>query len=283
MKKLLLILCILSALLFCYGCSGQDNEITPGARRRASEATPAPTVTPSEAPTVTPTLTVTPTPTATPVPTGFSDNKMHPEAYGYTAEEVLSYFLETGLQAEYTGGRDYNYIKKWLKPVIVKAEGNPDEDDYAVMNKLFDGLNKVPGFPGIRFADNGEDACLVIRFLDDESYKQYAYEAIGDIYTDGYSLIWFLNGEISKAEIGIRTSLTRTNKNHVILEEIVQSLGIQNDSYSHPDSLFYQGYNEPQEPTVLDWLLVEFMYRGEIKPLMRAEDVMEAARLIFAY
>ncbi|MBO4324820.1 MAG: DUF2927 domain-containing protein [Lachnospiraceae bacterium] len=281
MKKLLLIFCILAALLLCYGCGGQDNELTPGSRREAAP-TPVPTeITPTETPTVTPTST--PTPTAAPTPTPVPDNKMHPEEYGYTAEQVLLYFLETGLQAEYTNGKDYNYIKKWTAPVIVSVEGNPDEDDYAVMNKLFEGLNKVPGFPGIRFKNNGEDYRLVIRFLDDDSYKQYAYQAIGDVNTDGYSLIYFYDGEISTAEIGIRTSLTRTNKNHVILEEIVQSLGIQNDSYSYPDSLFYQGYNEPQEPTVLDWLLVEFMYRDEIKPLMRAEQVMEAAEQIFAH
>ena len=206
-----------------------------------------------------------------------ADRRIDVGQYGYTVKEVLSYFMEVALAAEYSRGNENNFIKKWLVPVSVRVTGTYDEDDLLLMRELFAQLNAVEGFPGISECPEDETPNCLIRFMPPGDYVYYSAQATGEIETAGYSLIYYTNGAITRAEIGIRDDLTRSNRNHVILEEIVQSLGIQNDSYSYPDSLFYQGYNEPQRPSDLDWLLVRLMYREEILPAMSAEDVRSVA------
>ena len=269
MKKLLIITCIAVTVL-CSGCRGASDP-------KPSGITASPVPTGAESPTGTPGLTETPSPAVTPEP-----GPIHVGTYGFTKEDVFSYFLEVGLQAEYSEKSDTDFIKKWVTPIVVRTEGTPSEEDLSLIRSLFDRLNKVEGFPGIREQKGNEDANCVIRFLDYDEYAGYAEKAVHDTATYGYALIRFRNGAIEGSEIGIRNDLTRMNKNHVILEEVIQSLGLQNDSYSYPDSLFYQGYNEPQQPSDMDWLLVRFLYHSEIKPGMRAADLLEAAERILA-
>ena len=78
---------------------------------------------------------------------------------------------------------------------------------------------------------------------------------------------------IIKSRIGIRTSMSQHERNSVIWEELVQCTGLQNDSYKYPESLFYQGYNEVQEPTKLDWILFEVLYHPAIQPGMTIDEV----------
>ena len=49
---------------------------------------------------------------------------------------------------------------------------------------------------------------------------------------------------IDHAEVFIRSELPKQLRNHVILHEITQVLGLPNDSWWYPDSMFYQGWSE---------------------------------------
>ena len=61
----------------------------------------------------------------------------------------------------------------------------------------------------------------------------------------------------------------------VICEEIIQSLGLSNDSYTYPDSIFYQGYSEISWPSELDWTLVELLYHPALRLGMTADEVRQ--------
>ena len=248
--------------------------------------TPTETPFPSEMPTPTeaPSPTDVPGPTEMPSPTdvpGPGEEYIDISGYGFDAFDVVEYYLEIGMSSEYANGNQINYVRKWTDPIRVYVGGYPREQDFALITRLFDALNGVYGFPGIDFCDDAGDANMEVSFLDPDDYFPASFKAVGTDITDGYSTIWFEDGVIYKAEIGIRTDLTDTNKNHVILEEIVQALGLQNDSYLYPDSLYYQGFNEPQWPTDMDWLLVRFLYRPEMKPLMKEAEVWDVAETVF--
>lgn len=305
-KKLLIIgfICILLCL-FCAACGKEPAAPKKGSSRTPGDSTPKVTATatpePTDAPTPTDMPVETPTPvptdmpaeTPTPVPTGTPVDTPTPlvtpgkeeyidiSEYGFDAYDVVSYYLEIGMSSEYSNGTPINYVRKWMVPIKAYIGGCPRECDLELIQRLFDALNDVYGFPGIDFCDSLEEANMEINFLDPEDYFPASFKAVGADITDGYSTIWFTDGRLTDAEIGIRTDLTDTNKNHVILEEIVQALGLQNDSYSYPDSLYYQGYNEPQWPTDLDWLLVRFLYRPEMRPLMSEAEVLEVAEQVF--
>ena len=139
------------------------------------------------------------------------------------------------------------------------------EADHIIFEQLVTALNKIPYFPGMSHAQDKEDTNLVIRFLEDDEYNHYSYQHVSE-YSDGYATCWFHSNYYWYGEIGIRTSISQNTRNAVILEEVIQSLGLLNDSYLHEDSIFYQGFNEPQWPTDLDFLLVKLLYHPEIKP-----------------
>ena len=118
----------------------------------------------------------------------------------------------------------------------------------------------------------------ILRFLPGDEYVKYALERIGDENTDGYATGWYSGFAYFEGEVGICSDIDRETKNSVILEEIVQCMGIFNDSYTYPDSLFYQGFNTPQWPTDMDWLMVQLLYREELKPGMNEEEVTAVLR-----
>lgn len=273
-RKITFIILILCTVLFCAACA-EDQKPRAGTTRTPKQSTPAPTAVPA-----TPTPTETPVPTATPTPTEVPVTPTPPidaGKYGYSVQEVLDYYVEVGMSSEFSNGNRIDYVRKWDRTVLVFVDGSPTAEDLNLMYRLFDALNEVDGFPGIRTCSDKDEATLIIRFLGTDKFYPYVMAAIGDPNSDGYSLIWFSDGIITRGEIGILTTLTQVNRNHVILEEIVQALGLQNDSYRYPDSLFYQGYNEPQWPTDMDWLVFRFLYRPEMIPLMKYEDVRNLA------
>lgn len=202
-------------------------------------------------------------------------------AVGLKKADIVDYYCRVGLTSEFTNGNVIDYVRKWQLPIYYTVNGTPNEDDIALIERLVSALNQVDGFPGMYPADSeGDSANFIMMFLDYDEYKAASLAAVGTELTDGYSSIWFMGGDITQAEIGVCNDLTRTNKNHVILEEIIQALGLQNDTYDYPESLFYQGYNEPQWPCELDWFLVRFLYHPEITPMMKEPVVRMTAELI---
>ena len=188
---------------------------------------------------------------------------------GYSFEDIANYFDEVVLRTEY--GDNDNRIHKWTSPIIMYVDGRPTNKDRQVINTIMQRMNSVRGFPGIQETLMESNANLVIHFADDSTYDKILPSNIDD-ETDGFASCNWTNSVITNADIGIRTSISQNERNSVIWEEIVQCTGLQNDSYLYPDSLFYQGYNEVQEPTVLDWLLFELLYHPDMKPNLTREE-----------
>ena len=274
MKRAYFLIIILCAVLFV-SCS-KENALPEAGRTRIGRKPAA-----TEAPTDTPTPTELPAPTDTPTPTPEELKMLDAGAVGLKKADIVDYYCRVGLTSEFTNGNVIDYVRKWQEPVYYTVNGTPNEDDVALIERLVSALNQVDGFPGMYPADSeGDSANFIMMFLDYDEYKAASLAAVGTELTDGYSSIWFMGGDITQAEIGVCNDLTRTNKNHVILEEIIQALGLQNDTYDYPESLFYQGYNEPQWPCELDWFLVRFLYHPEITPMMKEPVVRMTAELI---
>ena len=67
--------------------------------------------------------------------------------------------------------------------------------------------------------------------------------------------------EIQRAHIYINTTESSKNRQkHIIREEITQSLGLLNDSYDYPQSIFYQGYSETKSFASIDKTIVRILY-----------------------
>ena len=72
--------------------------------------------------------------------------------------------------------------------------------------------------------------------------------------------------------------LMRSERDTVIMEEMIQSLGLANDSPDYEESLFYDGWTTPAEPAAIDWALVKLLYHPSVKVGMPKNEAMQVVR-----
>jgi hypothetical protein len=110
--------------------------------------------------------------------------------------------------------------------------------------------------------DNESDANFFILFGSQQDYNNYDKESIG--YTENNQGLFIAYGgeNLTKATMYVDVNRTSTNdgQKHLLREELTQSLGLCNDSYDYPESIFYQGWTETTEYTEIDKELIQMLY-----------------------
>ncbi len=271
--------------LFLVGCAAMPEDTptapnTPTVTKAAFSATdtPAPgkTVTPIPTETEAPTPSPAPTETATPTPT---PDRFAPaiDTYGYAVNDIIEFFCDVALHSEY-GDADGASIplRRWSSPIQCYIAGTPTDADRTMLTTLFEEMNRTIGFPGIREATSETDANLVIHFLGGDEYNTLAADHVNEL-SDGFVTCWYdtVTNLYNEGVIAICLDPEQNIRNSVILEELMQSTGLFNDSYLHDDSIFYQDFNAPQWPTELDFIIFRLLYHPALSPGMTAEECAE--------
>ena len=264
MKKFLILLLVVA---LC-GCAAP-----------AQPSTTAPTIVPET------TVPVTTVPETTLPETTAPTEPLHSSLYreGLDIEQVLTYFQEVCNQLEYTDGTsDPALTKKWLTPLVYRIHGEPTAEDLSVLADFCERLNAVSGFPGIREAQEDEAENLTLSFLDQESFRAQFSECVQGEDAWGACQFWFYNAtyEIHTAAIGYRTDIPQPDRSSIILEEIVNILGIT-DSELRSDSIVYQHSNENLCLSDVDWLLLELLYHPDMDTAMDAEMCEKVIRDLY--
>lgn len=265
MKKVILfVLC-----LFLIGCA--RSEPAPTQIPTMAESLPVFTETPTEAHTEAPTEAPTEVPTTPP----------HSELYipGVEVADVITYFNEVCLNAEFVNSGDPSYLQRWNAPITYQVLGDPTEADLAKIEEFSGWLNTLFGFPGIYEAGENEYANLQIHFCD----QQKMIDLMGDNFSwmDGGVTFWYDNDVIYDAIICIRTDLNQHLRNSVILEEIYNGLGPIQDTDLRPDSIIYSVFSEPQELTDMDQLILKLLYHPDMKCGMDADACEAVIRALY--
>lgn len=232
---------LLVAVLLLAGCAKEE---------AMPEATAAPVVT--EAP--------QPTPEPTPEHSGLY-------IPGLELEQVLEYFNEVVLDAEYSDGTgDVTRVQKWKMPLRYRIYGEPTEEDWAMLSLLFEQLNRVPGFPGISAAEEGKAENLSFSFLDGETLNMSFSEVAGGEWINGANQFWYHTdtNEIYSARIGYRSDIDQTSRSSILLEEIINALGIT-DTVLREDSIVYQYSDDNLVLSQIDWLILKLLYNPAIE------------------
>ena len=189
----------------------------------------------------------------------------------------MDYFIQTALYTEYgeNGTMTDQLLCRRVHPVYYRIIGSHTAEDLTVIEALAETLNRIEGFPGIYPATAEQDANMTLTFLTREEMDgRTAHVGTG---FDGYvTYYWYTDThEIHTANILYCTDMTGSLRSGVLCEEIIQSLGLSNDSYTYPDSLFYQGYSEISWPSELDWTLVELLHHPALRPGMTEDEVRQ--------
>ncbi|MBR5516532.1 MAG: DUF2927 domain-containing protein [Firmicutes bacterium] len=188
---------------------------------------------------------------------------------GANIENIITYFNEVCLDAEFVNSGDASYVQKWCDPIKYFIHGNYSDTDLQTLQNFASWLNTIEGFPGLYPVDNSEDANLQIYFTDYQEMLNMAGENAKDC--DGFTTFWWNEyNEIYQAEIFYRTDISQTTRNSVILEEIYNTLGPLQDTSLRPDSIIYSGFSTTQILTPMDELIIKLLYHPQITCGMNA-------------
>ena len=202
---------------------------------------------------------------------------LHSELYltDCSQEQMLKYFEEIVLDMEYGTG-DSTVVQKWCAPIRYSINGNATEKDLEVLNNFFAQLNKVDGFPGIYAATDNFEQNLTISFLGKNDFKTLFSECINDEDAYAATEFWYYNAtnEIHTARIGYRTDIDQSERISILIEEIVNMLGIS-DTELREDSIVYQYSNENTTLSDEDWVILKLLYDPRIKCGFNAQECSE--------
>ena len=186
---------------------------------------------------------------------------------------AIDYFREIAFVSEYGGGKKEE-IRKWTQPMLVQVGGDPTAEDSAALARAMDGLNAVPGYPGISLAKGGDNPNVHMWFVKVSEMDRHVSG-----YVPGnwgfFSTTWDESG-IREADIAIADDVTdQLARNHLIFEELLQSTGLMQDSDRYPDSIYYGEWTTVQQPAKIDWELLDILYLPDVKQGMTPDEAMK--------
>lgn len=193
---------------------------------------------------------------------------------GLSLEDTLTYFEDVVLQIEYTDDTDNaSRVQKWLTPITYRVLGEPTEEDLQVLQDFCSQLNALPGFPGIHEAEVGYVESMTISFLGPEEFREGFSDVVNGEDAWGAVQFWYYtdSNELYEARIGCRTDIKQQYRSSIILEEIVNGIGLS-DTELREDSIVYQYSNDSLALSDIDWLILELLYHPDIQCGMTAEE-----------
>jgi hypothetical protein len=162
--------------------------------------------------------------------------------------------------SEFDGGN--TSLSKWNQDINIYVVGEKRDYLMSELNDIVSELNGLISTINITIVDNESDANFFILFGSSQDYNNYDSESIG--YTEHNQGLFIAYGGENLTKATMYVDIKRTTRDdaqkHLLREELTQSLGLCNDSYDYPESIFYQGWTETTEYTELDKELIQMLY-----------------------
>ena len=281
MKRFLAALLVLTVVLSA--CAVEPEPIPPTSMPTTFPTTVPTTEPPTESttdPTTEPTTEPMTEPTTEPTePPTEAHSPLYIDWEWLTVEDVIRYFNEVVLDAEFVNYGNSNVLQKWMDPITYWVSGEPTDEDLTRLETIVETMNDIEGFPGIREGNSEMTSNLQICFCTQQEMIDRLGFGEG---LDGGVTFWY-NGdnEIYSAIICVRTDLDQFLRNSVLLEEIYNGLGPVQDTVLRSDSIISQSYNEVQQMTKIDLLILQLLYHPDMKCGMTAAECEVVIRQLY--
>lgn len=291
MKRAFLLLPLCAALTVFSACGAPFERVAARFFDPPASASPVPEERPApSSPVQSPAAPSTPNPTPTPAParSGSLVRRRHSDAYlpGHSQAEVIAWFEEAVLSSEYTTNESQSrLVQKWTEPIVWSFSGEYTASDEAFLTEFFEQMNDVPGFPGFVRASDPDEAAMRLIWCEKEEFYAQMGESIHGEDATGAATYWYdlETNSICSALICYRNDALTDDvtRRSVLLEEIVNSIGLGNDSETRTDSIIYQYDSSATELSDVDWLIIRLLYGTPIRCGMDADACAEIIRQVY--
>lgn len=210
--------------------------------------------------------------TAAPIETTVETEPSHSELFipFVTPEEMVTYFNEVCLDAEFVNSGNASVLQRWENPIYYQIYGDPTDLDLQILNNMCQWLNTIDGFPGIyETVETWQENYSIYFCTQDERIDRMGDEYYG---VDGAFTFWYNDNIIYDCTVCIRTDLDQEVRNSVILEELYNSLGPAQDTNLRQESIIYAGYSIPQALHPIDEVILKLLYHPDLLIGMDARD-----------
>ena len=178
------------------------------------------------------------------------------------SDEELTYFSEIALGSEFEP-KSIHRLKRWEKNINIHLTGNYTKKDSIEVLKVINELNHIIDDISIKISGSKQKSNLIIYFIPKLKFQQFNKNA--ERCSGGYfHYKWNIWVGIYEGYILINEKLISDYRYSVIREEITQSLGLPNDSWRYPQSIFYQGYSRRTEYAPIDIKMIQLLYNNHL-------------------
>lgn len=153
-------------------------------------------------------------------------------------------------------------ILRWDQDINIYLAGTISKSNKKEIIKVIIELNRLIKPIKINLVQKPERANSFVYFGSLKGFNSsiYTEKKLTNDYLGHFHIKTFQQ-EIQKSTIYINTAkATLKRQKHIIREELTQSLGLINDAYDYPNSIFYQGYSETKGFTEMDKALIQLLY-----------------------
>lgn len=194
---------------------------------------------------------------------------------GYTTDEI-DYFGDIAFGAEFGGA--VPLLRRWHTdaPPRIRINGSPTDGDLEVLDSVVAEINWLAPFD----IELVEDAPSVeMHFVPEVSFPDILAEAPpGNI---GLVWVWWgADQHIFQSVVLIASDVSADRRAHIIREEITQMLGLLQDSFRYPESIFYQSFSTVTEYLPIDRAVIDLLHRPELTVGSSEAAAKRVARLL---
>lgn len=175
------------------------------------------------------------------------------------SQESIDYFYEITLGSEFDGERETPFKRDFDLKIYIDGE----KPDYLVdeLNKIVGELNDLIDPIEISIVDSKSEANTYVYFGDHITFGNRYPEINKSHLSDNWGYFRTFSDHANIFVDLYRTTDPEAHK-HLLREELTQSLGLFNDSYKYPESIFYQGWTTTTEFSEIDRELIDMLYNN---------------------
>ncbi len=195
---------------------------------------------------------------------------------GYVADEI-DYFLEIAFGSEFGGAT--SLLRRWPSGSgpLIRVNGTPSTGDREVLDSVIAEINRLA--PDLDIELVADFPTVEMHFVPQSDFATLLPQAP----PGNNGLVWLWWGEdqyLFQSVVLISTATGEALRAHIIREEVTQMLGLLQDSFRYPQSIFYQAFSDVTEYLPINRAVIDLLHRPELRVGMTTTEAARVARTL---